>query len=183
MKLCIDPGHGHSSRRPNIYDTGAVSGTLEEAGLVLVWAHCLRKVCADHGISTFLTRQTRSDRAPLMSRVPQAHKAGCTHFLSLHINFDDAPQANGLETLWRTKHSFAFARLIHEAVLPTTGLRDRGIKKRSDLAVLSSTRIPSAMLELGFLSNRADMQIVTAEPVMHRTCRALVNALLTLGCC
>jgi N-acetylmuramoyl-L-alanine amidase len=51
------------------------------------------------------------------------------------------------------------------------GLKDRGVKRRDSLAVLRSSSFPSALLELGFVNSRADMEAVvgrTAEAFRER---------------
>jgi N-acetylmuramoyl-L-alanine amidase len=179
-KLAIDPGHGLGNRTRDLYDPGACAGTLEEAGLVLSWAHCLRMACADRGIETWMTRNTRHDACPVFSRAARAVQEGCTHLISLHINCADVPVANGFETLHGSPPTAsavhegeAFAEAIHATVLECIGLRDRGVKVRRDLAVLKHHEITAAMLELGFISNERDMKVITSTPVMQRTCREL----------
>lgn len=178
MKLCIDPGHGMSSRITGVYDTGAKFGQLEEADLVLTWAHELREACVRAGITVYMTRVSVNDPAPLLGRVAAAKKAGCTHLISLHINDDDSPKANGYETLYRVPGNEMFARYVHGQMLKLLGLRDRTVKRRPDLAIIKTGGMPSALLELGFIRNRGDMAIVTDATIMQRTCAALAASLI-----
>lgn len=176
MKLCIDPGHGMSNKKSGLYDSGAVGGTLEEAGLVLVWAHELRKACEALNIPVYMTRMDRSAPTPVGTRAARAEQQGCTHLISLHINDAESAGANGIETLYRTPQSEGFADDLHR-IMNTIGLRDRGVKLRTDLAVLASKRMESAMLEMGFIKSVSDMQIVTASDVMQRQCVKIANYL------
>lgn len=173
MKLCIDPGHGTSNRKNGVYDSGAVGGLYEEAGLALVWAHALRKACEDRGLTVFMTRTLRSDAAPVSTRARRAVAAGCTHLISLHFNEYENPTSNGFETLYRTGLSKSFASSVHSQMKSLLGLKDRGLKLRRDLAVLGDERLDSCLLELGFISNRADMAILTTEALMQKACRHL----------
>lgn len=168
-----------SNRKTGVYDTGAIGGTLEEAGLVLVWGHALRKACEAHGIPVFMTRVDRSEPAPLGTRVARAEREGCTHLISLHINDADTPGANGIETLYRTPHSEVFAESLHH-LLGTMNLRDRGVIHRPDLAVLASKKMPSALLELGFIKSASDMSVVTSTAIMERHCAKIANYLASL---
>jgi N-acetylmuramoyl-L-alanine amidase len=181
MKLCIDPGHGMSSRITGVYDTGAKYGQLEEADLVLVFAHELKAECIRLGVPVFMTRTAVNEPAPLRGRVAAARFAGCTHLISLHINDADEAKANGFETLYRTSGSLPFARLFHAMLLPALGLRDRGVKHRPDLAVLATGKMPSLLLELGFIRNAKDMAIVTNPGVMQQVCKLIAERLVALG--
>lgn len=178
MKLCIDPGHGMSSRRVEVYDTGAKYGQLEEAELVLAWAHQLRAACIKVGITVYMTRVSVNDPAPLRQRVAAAKKAGCTHLISLHINDDESPKANGYETLYRVPGNEMFARYLHHQMRQLLGLRDRGVKHRSDLAIIATGGMPSALLEMGFIRNRGDMAVVTDATVMQKACTAIAASLI-----
>ncbi|GEP46417.1 N-acetylmuramoyl-L-alanine amidase [Brevifollis gellanilyticus] len=179
MKLCIDPGHGMSNKKSGIYDSGALGTLHEEAALALVWSHELRKACEARGIPVWMTRTDRCEATPLGSRVTRAEQAGCTHLISLHLNDADASSANGFETLYRTTHSQSFAEALHEP-LKVMGLRDRGVKLRTDLAVLASKHMPSALIELGFIRNAGDISIVTTDAIITQVCGLLADRLAAL---
>lgn len=171
MKLCIDPGHGLSNREPGVFDTGAVRGALREVDMVMVWARELRAHCKVLGVETWMTRESVADPAPLRTRKSRAMAAGCTHFLSLHVNDSAAARANGVETFWREEESRAFAGAVHEIAARCLRLSDRGLK-RGLFTVLTGT-MPSALLELGFIGSAADMRAVNDSAVMRRTCGEL----------
>ena len=158
------------NRKPGAHDPGAVRGSLQEASIVLLWAHELRKACEAQGIAVWMTRHDASDPAPLSGRAGRAAKQGCTHLVSLHVNDAEAPTANGVETFFRKPGSKGFAEGLH-AVLKGLGLRDRGVKNGA-YAVLSGL-MPSALLELGFIGSKGDMAIVTSDAVRVRICREL----------
>lgn len=170
-----------SSRISGVYDTGAKYGQLEEAGLVLLFAHQLKSACIKVGVPVFMTRHTVNEPAPLRGRVAAARFAGCTHLISLHVNDANDTKANGFETLYRTSGSLAFARLFHALLLPILGLRDRGVKHRPDLAILATGKMPSLLLELGFIRNAKDMAIVTNPVVMQTVCKLIAERLAALG--
>lgn len=167
-----------SSRTTGVFDTGATYGQLEEAEIVLSWADELRKACVKSGVTVYLTRVSVNDPAPLRQRVASAKQAGCTHLISLHVNDAEVAKANGYETLYRVAGSEAFAVYLHAQMLKSLGLRDRLVKRRTDLAILATGGMPSALLEMGFIRNRGDMDIVTDATVMQRTCAALAAALI-----
>lgn len=161
-----------SNRTPGVYDSGCVGNGLEEADVVLVWAEELRRVVEARGIQTYLTRATKSQPCPVSARVQLGLGAGCSHFLSIHVNQADNSQANGIETLYR--HNNEFALEVQAAAVTCLGLRDRGIKHRSDLAVLRFPG-PCALLELGFIDNDRDVKSFTSNALMLHTCRMIAQ--------
>lgn len=172
--ICIDPGHGMSNRTPGVFDPGCERGTLHEADIVLVWAHHLRESLAKRGAKVFLTRGGNTEYCPIETRVSRAVAAGCDTFVSIHVNDADAPEANGTETLYRGDDALA----IHcqEALLAGLGLRDRGVKRRTDLAVLHFPK--SCLLELGFIGNAKDVAAITDRAKIAATCELLAEAIL-----
>lgn len=156
MKLCIDPGHGFSNRTPGRYDPGAVGGGVAEADVVLLWALTLKFHCVRAGIPFWMTRDDSTDVTPLGTRDERALANGCTHFLSLHCNSSKNLVATGTETIYRDGK--AFANIVQQCGLYAMERRDRGTKTEGQLGRrLSVLDFPqSALLEIGFISNRED---------------------------
>ncbi len=184
MKLCIDPGHGMSNARTGVYDPGAVSGTHQEASIALIWAHELRKACEALGVPVWMTRADASDAAPVGTRAARALQAGCTHFVSIHLNAA-SPEAQGVETVYEGTPKARFAEGIQNLLVRELGLRNRKTKwatvdLKRNLAVLRFAG-PCALIELGFITNASDVGVLLTDEVRIRTCRALAEHLAQVG--
>lgn len=175
LKVAVDAGHGQDNRNVGVYDPGCVHWSLKEADVAMIWAKSLVQAFLTLGISNFETRPTRETSRPVRERATVAKAAGCTHFISLHVNDADNPAANGTETLYRD--DTAFAQNIHSAVMTGLQLTDRGIKQRMDLAVLNFSG-PSCLIELGFIKNAKDVAIFTDLTIIKRTCSLIANTLV-----
>lgn len=178
LRVCVDPGHGMSNRKAGFYDPGAVGiGGAEEAEIVLRWGHALAGALEKAGAAVVMTRWDPTTPTPLGNRVKTAMEAEADLLVSLHLNAFRDPKANGVETL-HSSHgtSLELAKAVHPHLVKSLGLRDRGLKVRDDLAVLKFT--PSVLIELGFVTNRGDLGIVSDGSVMVRTCRVLAGALV-----
>ncbi len=181
MKICIDAGHGMSNRTPNVYDPGAVhreDGLLyREADIVLVYAKDLAAELTLQGREVFLSRSKFNDAAPVGKRVAAASAAGCSMLVSLHLNDFDDDQANGIETLYGSPDSRLLAEWLQRKLARETGLRDRGAKMRTDLAVL---RFPgkSILVELGFIANDGDRTKILDPEMRTRIVQCIAQALL-----
>lgn len=158
-KLCIDPGHGFSNRRQGVYDPGAEAAGFNEADIVLQWGLSGKWILGQLGIPIWLTREDDRTSDPVGTRDDRAEQAGCTHFLSLHLN-DASPSASGTETYYRDAADRAWALKVHGAALHALGLKDRGLKLESSsqhtrLAVFDFDG-PACLVEFGFISNAGD---------------------------
>jgi N-acetylmuramoyl-L-alanine amidase len=129
MKVAIDPGHGMSNVSSGVFDPGAVKRvgdvTFAEADIVLRYGHTLKKLFEQNGIEVFMTRTSSADPAPVSGRARRAATAGCTHFVSLHLNAHQTSQANGVEVQFRSiQKDKPLADSIQRRLLQITGLND-----------------------------------------------------------
>lgn len=159
LMLANDAGHGGSNSLPGKYDPGAVAGGLTEADIALQWALTGKYMLPKAGIGVWLSRDDDQDAAPLAQRDERARAAGCSHYLSIHCNAGGWG-ATGTETFYRDAVDRAWAEVVQRAALKALGLRDRGVKHESlsprhSLSVMDFPG-PTALLELGFITNSRD---------------------------
>jgi len=163
MKIAVDPGHGLSNSKSNVYDPGAVhasEGTkYEEAAITLRYGLELRNIFLERGHQVFMTRENADDPAPVGERAGKAEEAGCDAFVSIHLNANDDERANGLEVLYRNEDYRELADALRDALCSVSRLKARESKRRVDLAVLKFDG-PAVLIELGFISNGGDRQIL-----------------------
>jgi N-acetylmuramoyl-L-alanine amidase len=180
-KVCIDPGHGMSNRTRGIFDPGAVhvEGTVrfEEATIALKYGLTLKDEFRARGVDVFMTRDDAADHAPVGQRASNAKNAGCDLLISLHLNDFDDDTANGFEVLFRDDDDRALAQKLQTAIVALTGLRDRRIKQRDDLAVL---KFPgrAVLIELGFIANDQDREALLNPQIRAAVCQAIADAAL-----
>jgi len=74
-----------------------------------------------------MTRADNVEKAPVGQRAGRAEKAGCTHYIALHLNDSTDSSAHGLEVLFRdaTKDK-PLAEKLQTALVKVTKFRDRG---------------------------------------------------------
>ena len=153
-KVCLDCGHGGS-------DPGAVKGSRTEKADVLRLGLKVRDLLTAAGINVVLTR-TADESVSINDRCKIANAAKCDYFLSIHRNAA-TPDAAGNE-IW--VHSQAVAHVVDKAqkilnaVCAVAG-KNRGVKKGAagnytDYGVNRDTDMPSALLELGFITSDTD---------------------------
>lgn len=153
--IVIDAGHGG-------HDPGAVGNRLKEKDRALTYALKLGKELERLGFKVIYTRTT-DEFIELRDRSRISNNANATIFISIHLNSFSKASANGVETLYYPTSSKGkkLATDVQNAIV-SAGLcnSDRGIKSRGNLSVLKRTNAPAILIELGFISNAKDVQLM-----------------------
>lgn len=151
FSICIDPGHGGT-------DPGAVDGKSDdniytkEADLTLKAGLMLQEELIKLGARVTITRG--NDTYPsLQQRCDIANNFKADIFISIHCNAAGSPSADGIETLYKTDAGKKLAQPVQEELIKSTGAKDRGTVFRNGLWVLNQTKMPSILIELGFITN------------------------------
>ena len=164
MKIFINPGHSKDCKP----DCGATNGKDKyEATLVAQIGYALVEELKKTKIETVLFQQQGSQTAnQQLNDVPRkANASGADLFLSIHMNAASA-SAKGIEALFSkgSTNGRKFAELLtSELAKPfaTYTFINRGAKiDVRNLLVLRATKMPAALVEVGFISNPDDCTFV-----------------------
>ena len=170
--IVVDPGHGGD-------DSGTIGTTYGtwEMTLNLSTAIHLKRELELRGATVVMTRATDEERPSLRDRVAIAGRAGGDAFVSIHYN--SAPsQASGILTFYYGSGkdrplAAAIERRLAEGDL---GLASGGISF-GNFHVLRENSLPAVLLELGFLTNPRDEEIVRTESYQLAAARAIALGL------
>lgn len=163
MKIFIDPGHNYSGA-----DTGAVGNGLREQDITFSVAEKLKKLFVQHGYEIKMSRNKITDNVgtsveeSIQKRYQMSNDWGADLFLSLHCN---SGGGTGTESLVYSSSGEAaqYAERISAAIVSNLGLKNRGVKVRTDLGVLRGTTAPAVLVELGFIDNAGDAKLLKEE--------------------
>jgi N-acetylmuramoyl-L-alanine amidase len=151
FRIVIDPGHGGP-------DPGAVGiGGNQEKDVVLEISLQVAELLRNKGVEALLTRSGDID-VDLPPRVQLANNSGADAFVSIHANAlsMSRPDVNGLETFYfQSLQGRNLASAIHASLLKTVRRTDRGVKE-GRFYVIKATRMPSTLVEVGFLTGSDD---------------------------
>lgn len=157
--VCLDPGHGGN-------DSGCVSGKRHESDDVLMMAKLVKQYLEQENVQVILTR-TEDKYVELRERAQCANQANADYFVSIHRNLN--PLGCGVETWTRadySKESNALAKAIQKRLVKVGVQQDRGVKHgtqesaSSSYYVLRRTKMPGVLIELGFIDNQRDNQLL-----------------------
>jgi N-acetylmuramoyl-L-alanine amidase len=176
----LDAGHGLSNTRPGRFDPGAVSCYGGEHEIVsrvadLVVDHYANAAvsvvetpsCSDACLKKHPASSHLGFKIKFINRNAKRSPSGRTVgevCISLHMN--SGPEAaSGTEVLYSAAAGAkrrAFAAKLSAAVAGTLGTTDRGPLSDTDtprgsIAILSRTDCPAYLIELGFITNEADV--------------------------
>ena len=168
IKIYID--QGHNPKNPN---AGAEGNGLREQDIVYrVGIDLAALLRSSPDFEVRLSRPTEntqigsSNSESLRLRVADANAWGADYFISLHTNASSIASASGSEAFAYSEPSAAFS--LGEDILywlnRTTGLKNRGMKVRSGLYVLRKTAMPAVLVELGFITNSGDADLMNSRP-------------------
>jgi N-acetylmuramoyl-L-alanine amidase len=168
IKIYIDQGHNPSS--PN---AGAEGNGYREQDITYEVGRILATLLRQNGnFDVRLSRPTSTtslgttNASSLRARVDEANSWGADYFISIHTNASVSSSSSGSEALVYSSPSVAanLGEDILRELNITTGLRNRGIKLRPGLYVLRKTNMPAVLVELGFISNSRDANLMANSP-------------------
>ena len=99
--------------------------------------------------------------------VDDANRWGADLYLSIHTNAAENPRASGSEALVfgpGADVAIGVGKNILENLHLVTGLRNRGIVYRPGLYVLKRTKMPAVLVEIGFITNPQDAELMAYSP-------------------
>ena len=176
FKVVIDPGHGGP-------DPGAVGiRGLRETDVVLDVCLQMARLLQARGVQVLMTRTSEVD-VDLPPRVSLANSSGADLFVSVHANALSMarPDVNGIETFYFEGAGVPSRRLaaaLQEQMLAISpGSPDRGVRT-GRFFVIRRTVMPSALVEMGFLTGELDSRRLMDPNFRRRMALALTAGIL-----
>lgn len=184
--VVVDPGHGGK-------DGGASGNGVGEAGLVLELSQKLAAQLRAQGARVVMTRTTwhnlldaerglkNRQRANLAARVALAEKHKADVYVSVHANKAPGyPSATGGQVFLGRRPSEAsrtLASCVDKYLSAATQSR-RPIDSRVELYLMEHLRMPSVLVEVGFLSNSAETRRMLDEAYQEKVAKSIADGIL-----
>lgn len=172
-KVAIDAGHGGS-------DPGAIYQDRKEKDDVFRLANAVGDILSNNGVEVFYVRKTDEYETPF-KKATDGNNSGADLFVSFHRNSSETPnQYTGVETLvFNDKGMKAdLARNINSR-LEELGFRNLGVDERPNLVVLKRTKMPSLLIEAGFINNDKDNKLFDEK--FNEIAQAIADAILDVA--
>ncbi len=170
--IVLDAGHGGK-------DPGTNGNGLDEKEIVLDVSQRLQKLLEDADFTVLLTRDDDTF-IKLGERVEFANKNNADAFISIHVNSAASTSANGTETYWNKNYSGEDSKKLAEEIqaklIEKLKTFNRGVKE-ANFQVIKYTEMPSVLVELGFVSNKKDADLLAKDEFREKYAQAIFEGI------
>jgi len=199
--ICIDPGHqlkannGLEPLGPNstINKPKVTSGTQgvftkkTEYQLNLEVSLRLRDLLAAKGYRVLMIREKNEVNLSNKDRALMANKAAADLFVRIHADGNLKSSINGISIQYpiensstksiKAKPSKLAAEDMLNALLKETGANSRGIVPRSDLAGFNWSEVPSILIEMGFMTNKKEDNLMSTKSYQEKLAKGMLSGI------
>ena len=161
MKIAVDAGHGGDNNGAS----GIKTGILEKKYTLLI-AKQLEKALLDKEAKVFMTR-TADIGIGMTERTEMIKNENPDFLISIHLNSSVKDSVNGVSTYYRYIGFRPLTQYIRESMLKIEGLKDFGNIGSFNFALSGPTEYPNCLVEVAFLSNKEDEQLILS-PEFHK---------------
>lgn len=170
--VVLDPGHGGS-------DSGAIGIGIVEKTLNLDIALRTKNLLENAGFTVIMTRTT-DVFIPLADRTAIANDSNADIFISIHGNSFNRT-TNGIESFWYGKYekenSIKLANALQTNMVNLTGMRHRRVAE-GNFHVIRETKIPSSLVEVGFIDNESDAAKLRQSKYRQLTAQGILQGVI-----
>jgi N-acetylmuramoyl-L-alanine amidase len=179
-KYCVVIDAGHGGAEP-----GAVYWNVKEKDLNLDIAKRLSEILRANNVDVIMTRNS-DVTVNLYQRSGYTRNPRVDLFISIHNNASLNSAAYGTMTLYnsaiRNKKGTLSSKMLAEIILSNLvrGLPSKrlGTIKRTNLAVLRTSNVPAIIAEIGFMSNRNELNKLQSISYKQRTAESLAKGII-----
>jgi N-acetylmuramoyl-L-alanine amidase len=177
--VVLDAGHGGR-------DPGANGFNLNEKDVNLAIVLKVGELLTQNGIKVVYTRKDDT-YVDLDLRSSMANLYNAALFVSLHSNANLSPDPSGTETYYyaplenpelyiQKDERSKLAACLQQSLVAKLGRNDRGIKQ-GNLSVLRETVMPSALIELAFISNPIEGELLKQQQFRDSAAQAIADGI------
>ena len=136
----------------------------------------------EQGYQVVLTREGDEwiDKA---ERVESANERKAAVYVSIHQNSCELADVSGIETWYGendlTESSQKLAQLIEKAVVRATDANERELVADDELCVVNRSRMPSCLIETGFLSNKEERKKLCSDEYQEKIASGIAEGIVS----
>lgn len=182
--IMVDPGHGGS-------DPGKVGVHKElEKDLNLQIAQKVKKMLESKGYTVVMTRDTdqglydgdatNKKISDMKKRVELINKQQPALVISIHQNSYHESSIKGAQVFYysHSKEGEKAAKVMQEALLTIDAKNNRQAKANDTYYLLKKTKVPTIIVESGFLSNSEEAMKLVTEEYQEQVAKAICDGVL-----
>ena len=181
--ILVDAGHGG-------VDSGMVGiGGLKEKGINLDIAMKLKTILEKKGLAVVMTREedkglyengTKNMKAQdLQNRIEQIRKYEPVLSVSIHQNSYEDPEIHGAQVFYysHSREGEAVAKILQESLQEIDPENHRQAKANETYYLLRRTKVPTVIVECGFLTNPEEAEKLSGEEYQEQVAEAVAKGI------
>lgn len=184
--ILLDPGHGGP-------DGGAGEEGAIEKDIALSVSKKLRDYLQEQGALVIMTREEDKDLAEdgtrgysrrktedLKKRLAMINESEANFFVSIHLNSIPSQKWSGAQTFYapQLKENAKAAKFIQDELRINLENTDRKAKPLSSVYILKNAQKPGVLVEVGFLSNPTEKQLLKTEEYQEKVAASIYKGML-----
>lgn len=184
--ILLDPGHGGP-------DGGAGTKDTLEKDIALNVSKKLRDYLQEQGALVIMTREEDKDLAEdgtrgysrrktedLKKRLSMINESEANFFVSVHLNSIPSQKWSGAQTFYapQLKDNAKAAKFIQDELRTNLENTDRKAKPLSSVYILKNAKKPGVLVEVGFLSNPTEKQLLKTEEYQDKVAASIYKGML-----
>lgn len=140
----------------------------------------LRDALVAEGAQVIMVREAAEVDISNIERAAMMNEAGADLVLRIHCNGVDSSKPKGMsvyvrKTGTKAAESREAARCVLAGMLETTGAVDRGVVRSNDYSGLNWSEVPSMLIEMGFLTNPEEEQLLISGEYQDKLVEGMVE--------
>jgi N-acetylmuramoyl-L-alanine amidase len=184
--ILLDAGHGGP-------DGGAGTGKTLEKDIALEISLKVRDYLQEQGALVIMTRETDKDLADpdtrgysrrkvedLKKRLKMINSSDNDLFVSIHLNAIPSARWSGAQTFYAPHHkeNARAAKFIQEELRKNLENTTRKAKPINNVFILKHAKKPGILVEVGFLSNPTEKELLKTEPYQKKVAASINNGIM-----
>ncbi|CAH2716608.1 Germination-specific N-acetylmuramoyl-L-alanine amidase [Neobacillus rhizosphaerae] len=184
--ILLDAGHGGP-------DGGAGTGKTLEKDIALEISLKVRDYLQEQGALVIMTRETDKDLADpdtrgysrrkvedLKKRLKMINSSDNDLFVSIHLNAIPSARWSGAQTFYAPHHkeNARAAKFIQEELRKNLENTTRKAKPINNVFILTHAKKPGILVEVGFLSNPTEKELLKTEPYQKKVAASINNGIM-----
>ena len=185
-KEAIGPGGAETEQKMDVGDVGVYTGQ-QEYDVTLATVLKLKTELESRGYTVYLTRNNNAVNISYKERTDVATNLYADAYISLHTGWSEDAEIRGLGAVCQTSansyvselysESNKLCKTIVEAMVKTTENQKQTIQETDKMAAINWSKVPMALLEIGYLSNENDDRLLSSDQYHEKLAKGIANGL------
>jgi len=199
--VVIDPGHssngnkGMEKQSPDsdvmkIKDPGGAQGistNVPEYVVAMSVSLKLKNLLEQHNITVIMTKTQDTESPGNVERAETGNNNNADLAIRIHCDSADSQSARGASMLTPAPIGYAqnisgiskkYGQVILNDLVFAAGMKNRGVVERNDLTGFNWSKVPVVLVEMGFMSNQEEDQLLNDDNYQNKLSQGLCNGIV-----